>query len=185
MPVPTKPEALLYVHKARQQELDLMADSTALAAAVERDLALCNAEQRAIFEEITAARELPPTAVKCYFIYASGGCGKTFLLNLILRQFRASGHISIATAFTGIAATVEYLLPTFACGSGGTHALCWQVTVEVKGMSPVMSCQKANVSCVVKTPGCLQLGPHLEPRDKLSKLHFLDHPAFHSSGTTI
>jgi chromosomal replication initiation ATPase DnaA len=45
--------------------------------------------------------------VKCYFIYASGGCGKTFLLNLILREFRASGHIAIATAFTGIAAPVE------------------------------------------------------------------------------
>jgi predicted ATPase len=107
IPVPTKPDALVYVHKARQQELDLMADSTALAAAVQRDLALCNAEQRAIFDDIIAARSLSPTTVKCYFIYASGGCGKTFLLNLILREFRASGHISIATAFTGIAAPVE------------------------------------------------------------------------------
>ena len=49
MPVPTKPDALLYVHKARQQELDLMADSSTLAAGVQRHLALCNAEQRSIF----------------------------------------------------------------------------------------------------------------------------------------
>ena len=113
MPVPTKPDALLYVHKARQQELDLMVDSATLAAGVQRDLALCNAEQHAIFEEIVAARTLPPTAVKCYFIYASGGCGKTFLLDLILREFRAAGHIAIATAFTGIAATVEEWSPCF------------------------------------------------------------------------
>ena len=53
------------------------------------------------------ARSFSPATVKCYFIYASGGCGKTFLLNLILREFRASGHIAIATAFTGIAAPVE------------------------------------------------------------------------------
>ena len=92
------------MHKARQQELDLMADTTTLAADVQRDLALCNAEQRAIFDEIAGARLLPPTAVKCYFIYASGGCGKTFLLNLLLREYRASGHIAIATDFTGIAA---------------------------------------------------------------------------------
>ena len=108
MPLPHRPEGLVYVHKARQQELDLMADAPALAAAVQRDLALCNPEQRAIFEEITAARSLAPTVAKCYFIYASGGCGKTFLLNLILREHRASGHIAVATAFTGIAAPVEY-----------------------------------------------------------------------------
>jgi hypothetical protein len=111
MPLPHRPEGLVYVHKARQQELDLMADAPALAAAVQRDLALCNPEQRAIFEEITAARSLAPTVAKCYFIYASGGCGKTFLLNLILREHRASGHIAVATAFTGIAAPVEYSTP--------------------------------------------------------------------------
>ena len=111
MPLPHRPEGLVYVHKARQQELDLMADASALAAAVQRDLALCNPEQRAIFEEITAARSLAPTVAKCYFIYASGGCGKTFLLNLILREHRASGHIAVATAFTGIAAPVEYSTP--------------------------------------------------------------------------
>ena len=107
----------MYVHKARQQELDLMADASALAAAVQRDLARCNPEQRAIFEEITAARSLAPTVAKCYFIYASGGCGKTFLLNLILREHRASGHIAVATAFTGIAAPVEYSTPPHTCPS--------------------------------------------------------------------
>ena len=85
-----------------------MADTITLAAGVQRDLALCNSEQRAIFDEITGARLLAPTAVKCYFIYASGGCGKTFLLNLILREYRAAGNIAIATAFTGIAAPVVH-----------------------------------------------------------------------------
>jgi hypothetical protein len=108
MQLPHQPQGFVYVSKARQQELSLMADAGALATAVERDLALCNPEQRAVFEEITGARMLPPTAVKCYFIYASGGCGKTFLLNLLLREYRAAGHIAVATAFTGIAAPVEY-----------------------------------------------------------------------------
>jgi len=40
------------------------------------------------------------------FVDAPGGTGKTFLLNLILAKIRSNGHIAIATASSGIAATL-------------------------------------------------------------------------------
>lgn len=41
-----------------------------------------------------------------YFINASGGTGKTFLLNLLLAEIRKKGDIAIAVASSGIAATL-------------------------------------------------------------------------------
>lgn len=40
------------------------------------------------------------------FIDAPGGTGKTFLLNLLLAKIRARGDIALATASSGIAATL-------------------------------------------------------------------------------
>ena len=40
------------------------------------------------------------------FLDAPGGTGKTFLLNLILAKIRSSGHVALATASSGIAATL-------------------------------------------------------------------------------
>ena len=62
MPVPTNTDALLYVHKGRQQQLDIMADSATLAAGVQRDLALCNAEQRSIFSGDRCRTDVTPCA---------------------------------------------------------------------------------------------------------------------------
>ena len=45
----------------------------------------------------------PPTPS---FLYASGGAGKTFTLNLILKHCRALGGLAVATASTGIAASL-------------------------------------------------------------------------------
>jgi hypothetical protein len=45
---------------------------------VTRDLQLCNAEQRAVFNRITTAHLRPAHEPKLFFLYASGGCGKTF-----------------------------------------------------------------------------------------------------------
>ena len=53
---------------------------------------------------LTEAFELPPHQPKVFFLYAAGGCGKTYLLNLLLRHFRSNCHIAVATAMTGIAA---------------------------------------------------------------------------------
>ena len=40
------------------------------------------------------------------FVDAPGGTGKTYLMNLILSTVRSHGHIALATASSGIAATL-------------------------------------------------------------------------------
>ncbi|KAK3763733.1 hypothetical protein RRG08_062481 [Elysia crispata] len=40
------------------------------------------------------------------FLDAPGGCGKTFLIETLLASQRAKQHIAIATASTGLAATL-------------------------------------------------------------------------------
>ncbi|MCE8476213.1 hypothetical protein J9A00_00045, partial [Bacteroides thetaiotaomicron] len=41
-----------------------------------------------------------------FFLDASGGTGKTFLINLLLATIRKDGNIAIAVASSGIAATL-------------------------------------------------------------------------------
>ena len=41
---------------------------------------------------------------KLFFIDSPGGCGKTFLLNLILRKIRSEKKIALAVATSGLAA---------------------------------------------------------------------------------
>lgn len=94
MRVPHPPREREYVARVRQHELRLMGNQAALAAQVQEDLARCNAEQRRVFDTIVAAAESGPGEQKLFFLYASGGCGKTFLLNLILRYFRSMGQIA-------------------------------------------------------------------------------------------
>lgn len=92
--MPHAPVRLQRVARVRQQEERLLADPVGLAQQVAADLAKCNQSQHALFDEIVAAADLPPADPKLYFIYASGGCGKTFLLNLLLRYFRSKGQIA-------------------------------------------------------------------------------------------
>jgi hypothetical protein len=58
-----------------------------------------NAQSIAALEE--ARHDLQPANL---FLYSPGGCGKTFLLNLILAAVRAEGEIALATATSGVAA---------------------------------------------------------------------------------
>ena len=43
---------------------------------------------------------------RCFFLDAVGGTGKTFVLNAVLAAYRAAGVLYIATASSGIAATL-------------------------------------------------------------------------------
>ncbi len=54
-------------------------------------------------DAVTAARAgtLPVSAL---FLYSPGGCGKTFVENLILASVRAEGEIALAVASAGVAA---------------------------------------------------------------------------------
>ena len=94
MPFPHPPAAAQRIPRVRQLELDLMSDTAALGAQVAADIAKCNPEQLAAFHEVMRALSQSNVSAKLFFLYASGGCGKTFLLNLLLRHCRANGHIA-------------------------------------------------------------------------------------------
>ena len=78
---------------------------------LERDL---TDEQRDIYNSvITAVKDNTPLSL---FIVARGGCGKTYLLNTILKKVRSlndQGSIALAMATTGIAANLLHIGRTF------------------------------------------------------------------------
>ena len=63
-----------------------------------------NADQRRVFDSVTnsARQELG----EIYCLEASGGTGKTYTINTILLYLRSIGKIALATAVSGIAATL-------------------------------------------------------------------------------
>jgi hypothetical protein len=85
-----------------------------LATRVEDILPMFTSEQSLIFENvIEAVKNHKPLWV---FIDARGGCGKTFLLNIILaavRSLEPAGCVALAMATTGIAANLLELGRTF------------------------------------------------------------------------
>lgn len=70
-------------------------------------VSLFNPEQRQIYEEIMSS--LNEDCGGFYFVYGYGGTGKTFLWKALIASVRASGHIVLPVASSGIAAT---LLPS-------------------------------------------------------------------------
>jgi predicted ATPase len=65
----------------------------------QRDLAAgmiqsCTAEQSAVVKAVLDALEKPPREAKCFYVYACGGCGKTWLLELLLAYVRGQGRIA-------------------------------------------------------------------------------------------
>ena len=83
---------------------ELMYDAHTQRAIVQRGLALLTEEQTSVYQTIMDAISFPTDAPKCFFLQAAGGCGKTFLQNLMLATVRSTGNVAIATAMTGIAA---------------------------------------------------------------------------------
>ena len=65
-----------------------------------------NDEQRNAFNIIAACLAYNYKGTKVFNIIAPGGCGKTFLSNAILAYARGMGKKCIATASSGIAATL-------------------------------------------------------------------------------
>ena len=65
-----------------------------------------NDEQRVAFDLIAATLADNYEGIKVFNINAPEGCGKTFLLNAILANARGMGKKCIATASSGIAATL-------------------------------------------------------------------------------
>ncbi|XP_020186773.3 uncharacterized protein [Aegilops tauschii subsp. strangulata] len=63
-----------------------------------------NLEQRAAYDEILAAIECDDGGV--FFVDGPGGTGKTFLYRAMLAKVRSKGKIGIATATSGVAASI-------------------------------------------------------------------------------
>ena len=70
----------------------------------EQKIESLTADQRQIFIRFTGQLENQNGGL--YFLDAPGGCGKTFLLETILASIRGRGQIAIATAGSGLAATL-------------------------------------------------------------------------------
>ena len=67
---------------------------------------LFNEDQRAAYNEIIAGINPAYVGPRCFFLDAVGGTGKTFVLNAVLAAYRAAGILCLATASSGIAATL-------------------------------------------------------------------------------
>lgn len=63
-----------------------------------------NHEQSCVYDALIKSVHLKTGGV--YFVYGSGGCGKTFLWNTIIARLRSEGRIVLPVASSGIAATL-------------------------------------------------------------------------------
>lgn len=64
----------------------------------------CNNEQKVIFHDVIQSIENGEGGV--FFVYGSGGCGKTYLWRTIISKLRSEGKIVLPVASSGIAATL-------------------------------------------------------------------------------
>ncbi len=92
-----------------KQRSAILADETVhdiqhLQVQVEETEPMLTAEQNAVYQSILCAIDLDRPTV--FSLDACGGSGKTFVLNLILRKLRSRNEVALATAFSGIAATL-------------------------------------------------------------------------------
>ena len=75
-----------------------------------------NVEQRQVYDAASATLQLEYNGSKCFFLNGVGVTGENFVLNTVLAAFRAAGTYSIATASSGIAATLLIELCTVDSG---------------------------------------------------------------------
>lgn len=73
--------------------------------AVEK-IATLNLLQRAAFDEIRKALENDSLSINCFYLDGPGGCGKTYLYNVLMNFVRGQSQKVLAFATTGIAATL-------------------------------------------------------------------------------
>ena len=101
------PKAQHRVH-TKQQEIDAW-DANTLEVFMQDGQQKLNVEQLQAFNKIKEAvcddmGNRPYS--RLYFVDGAGGCGKTFLYNLLLAWARSTGKIAIAVATSGVAATL-------------------------------------------------------------------------------
>ena len=78
-------------------------DVAHLRRVVEDGVRTLTEQQRNIYDQVTASTHLDNNDAKCFFILSCGGCGKTYVNNLMLAYVRSQGRRAIAVASSGIA----------------------------------------------------------------------------------
>ena len=89
---------------ARVYRREIDYDQGEQQAYVDHNTALLTADQREVYEYFCSMVDRNEGGM--LFLDAPGGTGKTFLINLILAKLRSEGKIALATASSGIAATL-------------------------------------------------------------------------------
>jgi len=73
-----------------------------MATLVDEQRAIFNPDQAAAFDAVLES--ITNNQGHLFFIYAAGGCGKTFLCNTIAAEVRRRGQVALCVASSGIAA---------------------------------------------------------------------------------
>ena len=107
-PMPVPP-ALTQNSQPYLFEEELRFDPAEMRRRLVENSPLLTAEQRTIYEDVFEAISNSPGIIRrrtsnVFFVDAPGGCGKTFLTNLLLTAVRADRHIALAVASCDIAA---------------------------------------------------------------------------------
>jgi hypothetical protein len=92
MPIPHRPREATAIPEVLRRERNYEAEEQRRKA--DRLMAMCNVEQLHVVKTILAALDQPAEEPKCFYLYACGGCGKTFLLDLLLARIRADHGIA-------------------------------------------------------------------------------------------
>lgn len=75
-----------------------------LEANVEEALSTLNPEQQLVFDKVVSSVNENQSKIFC--LNTSGGTGKTYVINILLDYLRSQKKIALATAMSGIAATL-------------------------------------------------------------------------------
>ena len=102
LPVADRDQIVAREHLMVQDELNY--NAAELQTSVAAAYGTLNAEQRQVFDEVLESVEAGDGKFFC--LNASGGTGKTYVTNLILDAVRGKSMIALATATSGIAATL-------------------------------------------------------------------------------
>jgi hypothetical protein len=102
LPEPTVEHLVTNIHRIIREETEFDLDS--LSQEVQDGYSTLNTEQKSAFDTVLASVDEERGSLFC--LNASGGTGKTHTINLLLAKVRSQGHIAIATATSGIAATL-------------------------------------------------------------------------------
>ena len=86
------------IHDERGYDVDILRNT------IERDSMSLNTDQRIAVD--TLCQAVASGEGGAFFLEGFGGTGKTFLINLVLAKIRSDGGIALATASSGIAATL-------------------------------------------------------------------------------